>query len=286
MNFPESILLFGGTGHLGRDVIRALLPTGALLRIASRQPCPPGVSDRLQWVQTDLVTGRGVAESLRGIDAILFCAGAPKNHAAVEVDGLRRLLAGTRQSGVAHFLFVSIVGIDHLPIPYYRTKLTAEALVSESGVPWSILRATQFHYFIDLLFSTVARVPFVIPVPKGFHVQPVATEDVAARLVASLGEGPRGRLKDFCGPEILSLPQAAGIWKQARALRKSVVPIPVPGKTAAAFRQGHNTNPQGDRGAITWPQWLTRKYGQTRSHWAAGLADPSGTENHRSSPYA
>jgi uncharacterized protein YbjT (DUF2867 family) len=265
MNLPKKILLFGGTGHLGRDVTRALLPSGALLRIASRQPRPPGTDERIEWAETDLVTGRGVAESVRGIEAILFCAGAANNHAAVEVEGLRRLLDAAREARIAHFLFVSIVGIEHLPVPYYRTKLAAEALVRESGVPWSVLRATQFHYFVDLLLGHLARVPFAIPVPKGFWVQPVGTEDVAARLVLSLGDGPGGLLKDFCGPEIFALPEAAELWKQARGLRKSVLPLAVPGRTATAFRQGYNTNPDGERGVITWSQWLARESGQTQA---------------------
>jgi uncharacterized protein YbjT (DUF2867 family) len=266
MSLPEKILLFGGTGHLGQDVTRALLPSGTLLRIASRQPRPPGTDDRIEWAEADLVTGRGVAESVRGIDAVLFCAGAAKNHAAVEVEGLRRLLDAAREARVAHFLFVSIVGIEHLPVPYYRTKLAAEALVRESGVPWSVLRATQFHYFVDLLLEHLARVPFVIPVPKGFRVQPVGTEDVAARLVRSLGDGPGGLLKDFCGPDIFTLPEAAELWKQARGLRKRVLPLAVPGRTATAFRQGYNTNPGGERGVLTWSQWLTRESGQTQAN--------------------
>lgn len=260
MKLPRNVLLFGGTGHLGRDVTRALLPTGVSLCIASRRARPVETDPRLCWTQADLLTGRGVAESVRGHEAILFCAGAPEKHAAVEILGLRRLLGAAREAAVGHLVFVSIVGIDHLPVPYYRTKLGAEQLIRESGVPFTILRATQFHYFADLLLSGLVRVPFVLPVPKGFCVQPVATEDVAARLVRCLSEGPRGLLRDFCGPEIFTLPEAAALWQQARGLCKPVVPIPIPGKLGAAFRKGHNANPAGELGVLRWSDWLARQY--------------------------
>jgi uncharacterized protein YbjT (DUF2867 family) len=198
------------------------------------------------------------------MEAIVFCAGAPKNSAALEVDGLKRLLASAREAGVAHFVFVSIVGIEQLPVPYYRVKMAAEELIRQSGVPFSILRATQFHYFVAMLLSTLSRVPFVLAVPKGFRVQPVATEDVAERLIRCLGDGPGGLLQDFCGPEIFSLRETAGSWMQARNVRKPVVELPVPGKLGTAFRAGHNTNAQGELGTRTWGDWLAREYRAAR----------------------
>ncbi|MBL9128924.1 MAG: NAD(P)H-binding protein [Verrucomicrobiales bacterium] len=260
MQDSTSILVFGGTGHLGRDVVHALLRTGASLRVASRRTRPVASDSRIGWTETDLLTGRGVAESVRGVRTILFCAGSPKQHAAVEIEGMRRLLTEAQEQGVAHFVFVSIVGIDHLPVPYYRTKLAAERLIRESGVPFTILRATQFHYFVDLLLSALARAPFVLPLPKGFRVQPVATEDVANRLVRCLADGPRGLLKDFCGPELFSMPEAAALWNQVRGLRKRVLQIPIPGRLGAAFREGHNTNPAGELGVLRWSDWLAREY--------------------------
>jgi uncharacterized protein YbjT (DUF2867 family) len=257
---PASILILGGTGHLGRDLLAALARGDVALR-AARRPTSPARSDgRVEWVEADLVSGAGVAESVRGMEAIVFCAGTPKNSAALEVEGLKRLLTAARDAGVAHFIFVSIVGIERLPVPYYRVKLAAEEVIRQSGVPFSILRATQFHYFVAMLLSSLNRVPFVLPVPKGFRVQPVATEDVAERLVRALADGPRGLLRDFCGPEIFSLSEVARPWMQARSVSKPIVELPVPGKLGAAFREGHNTNAHGELGTRTWPDWLAREY--------------------------
>lgn len=260
MNEDVDILLFGGTGHLGRELLQTLLLMGFPVRVASRQSRPAETPGAVQWAETDLATGRGLMESVRGTKTIFFCAGNPKHHAAVEIQGLRRLLNAADKEGVSHFIFVSIVGIEHLPVPYYRTKLEAERLIRESGVPHTILRATQFHYFVAQLLAGVARFPFVLPVPSGFSVQPVATGDVAARLVHCVGDGPRGQLPDFCGPEIFSIAEAAKLWQQARGLRRPILSLPIPGGIGAAFRAGHNTNPAGELGAMRWSQWLARAY--------------------------
>jgi uncharacterized protein YbjT (DUF2867 family) len=264
MKQDVDILLFGGTGHLGQDLLQTLLLMGFSIRVASRRARPAETPRALHWAEMDLATGRGLRESVRGARTIFFCAANPKNHAAVEVVGMRRLLEAAKSEGVSHFIFVSIVGIDHLPVPYYRTKREAERLIRESGVPSTILRATQFHYFVALLLSGLARVPFAMPVPRGFSVQPVATGDVAARLVHCVTDGPRGLLPDFCGPEIFSFTEAAARWKEARGLRKPILPVTIPGRIAAAFREGHNTNPAGELGSMRWSQWLAREYPQTR----------------------
>jgi len=128
--------------------------------------------------------------------------------------------------------------------------------VAESGVPYSILRATQFHYFVDLLLGAAARFPFGPPLPAGFQVQSVATEDVADRLVRAIAEGPQGLLRDFAGPEPMTLADAASAWKAARGIRKPTIQIPVPGRLGAAFRAGYNTAPDGEQGVIGWRQWL------------------------------
>ena len=98
--------------------------------------------------------------------------------------------------------------------------------------------------------------PLVLPVPAGFLVQPVEVSEVAERLMRCLADGPRGRVTDFGGPEVLSFDDAALQWQEARQVRKRVVPIPVLGPMARAIRAGKGTAPQGDKGAISWREWL------------------------------
>ena len=146
--------------------------------------------------------------------------------------------------------------MDEIPFGYYRAKAEAERLVAESGVPYSILRATQFHSFVDQLISTAARVPLVLPLPADFRVQSVAAEEVAARLIGALNGGPSGRLPDFGGPEVMTLGEAARVWKRVRGVQKPVVNVPLFGGLAAGFRAGHNTVPEGEWGAVRWEEWL------------------------------
>ena len=255
-----TVLLFGGTGHLGRDLTHAALSEGISLRVVSRHSRPPNAPEALGWSVADLATGEGVSESLEGEHTVIFAAGNPKNHAAVEVEGMRRLMSSAIDREVAHIIFVSIVGVDRLPVPYYRTKVAAERIIAGAGIPYTILRATQFHYFVDMMLSALGRVPFLLPVPKGFRVQPVATSDVAHRVLRCLAEGPKGLLPDFGGPEVFPVEEAASLWRDAVGSRKAVLPVPVPGGVGSAFRRAYNTNADGELGTLGWREWLAQRY--------------------------
>jgi len=252
------VLVTGGSGHLGRDLVRMAAQEGHDVRVLSRRPGPDDAS--IEWVQADLATGAGLTEAVSGMDAVVHAASAVQDTQVVDVDGTRRLCTVAREAGVGHQVCVSIVGIDDIPFPYYRLKRAAEAEVESGGVPFSILRAAQFHYFVDLLLSQASRVPLVLPVPRGFSVQSIATEDVAAELVEILEGAPRGRTSEIFGPEALTLRDAARQWTKVRGLARPVVEVPVPGATAAGFRKGYNTNPGRPGGRETWRAWLERRY--------------------------
>ncbi|HST63470.1 MAG TPA: NAD(P)H-binding protein [Longimicrobium sp.] len=251
------ILLTGGTGGLGRELVRAAEAAGHTVRIASRSARPGDVPAGREWARMDLGTGQGVREALAGADAVIHAASDPRRHAEVDVQGTRRLADAARAAGTPHLVYVSIVGIDDIPFAYYRAKLAAERIVAESGVPHSILRATQFHAFVESMIAGFARVPLVLPLPSGFRFQPVDTGEAADRYVRAAQAGPGGRLTDFGGPEVLTLGKMARAWKAARGIRKPVVPLPLPGGVAAAFREGRNTlRTGGERGTVRWEDWL------------------------------
>ena len=189
-----------------------------------------------------------------------LAASDSRNARAVDVEGTRRLVGVARSTRVKHLVYVSIVGVDRIPFGYYQAKLEAERLIAESGVPFSILRATQFHSFVALLLNEVARYPFIMPIPQGFFVQSVAMEDLAARLCRALDEPPTGRVQDFGGPEVLPVEEVAAQWINRGGRVAAVRPLSIylPGNIAAAFRAGYNTCPDGERGTETWRDWLKR----------------------------
>lgn len=251
------ILLTGGTGALGREVVRAAEAAGHTVRIASRRARPADVPATREWARMDVETGDGVRQALDGVDGVVHAASDPKRHAAVDVEGTRRLVDAARAAGTPHLVYVSIVGIDRIPFPYYRSKLAAEEIVAASGVPHSILRITQFHSFIDTMTAGMARTPLIFPLPTSFRFQPVDTGEAAARVVRAAQDGPGGRVADFGGPEVLTWAQIARPWKEARGIGKPVVPLPLPGLVAAAFRAGMATLRDGaERGTLRWEDWL------------------------------
>jgi uncharacterized protein YbjT (DUF2867 family) len=236
------------------------MAAGHSIRLMSRRRRPASENSRSTSVVGNLATGAGLSEAVADIEAIVHAASDPRKAREVDVQGTRRLVEAARAAGVAHIAYVSIVGVDRIPYRYYESKLEAERVLAKSGVPYSILRATQFHSFVSWLLAQVARFPMFMPIPLGFHVQSVATEEVAARLCRALDDGPAGMLRDFAGPEIMPIETAAQVWSAHRPQRwlTTIVPIYLPGKTAAAFRAGYNTAPDGERGTLTWREWLVR----------------------------
>ena len=251
------ILVTGATGHLGRDFVRAAAARGHALRLLSRRPAP--ADSPLPWVTGDLNTGAGLSAAVEGVQAVVHAASDPHNAASADVEGTHRLARAARNVGVAHFVLVSIVGIDRIPLGYYRHKLAAERRLADSGVPYSILRASQFHYFVDLQLRQLARIPLLLPIPAGFRLQSIGTADVAAELWKVVTGYPVGLLPDLAGPEPMTLTEAARTWVAVRGLRKRIVPLPVPGALAAGFRAGRNTAPDRPQGQETWRAWLERE---------------------------
>ena len=257
-----NVLVTGGTGTLGREVVRALTAAGHRAVTMSRKPAPDAAAAP-RWATADIVTGEGLAAAVADMDVILHAASDPRGDPAADEEGTRRLAAAARAVRVGHLIFVSIVGIDRIPLPYYVRKLAAERALAGSGQPFSILRATQFHSFIDVLLRKAATaVPLVMPLPAGYFVQSVGLEDVAARLLRSIADGPCGLLPDFGGPERMTARQAARIWQAARGIHKPLVPFPSFSAVAGGFRGGHNTlpadTPPENRGQLSWREWLAR----------------------------
>ena len=255
------VLVTGGTGRLGRALVPLLSGAGHDVRILSRvHRTGPGLHQ--SCIVGDLTTGVGLSEAVADIDVIIHAASNSRNAGAVDVEGTQRLIDVARTAGVKHLLYVSIVGVDRIPYAYYQRKLAVERMIAESDVPFSILRATQFHSFVDFLLGEAVKYPFnIMPIPSGFFVQSVAVEEVAARVCRAVDDGPNGRLRDFGGPEVLPVEEVTTAWLDRNQLRWAgvwAIPIYLPGKIAEAFRAGYNTCPDGERGTETWRDWLKR----------------------------
>lgn len=253
------VLVTGGAGGFGRALVPRLTSRGYTVRILSRQPAPTDVTT--EWSQADIASGAGLAAALAGVDVIVHAASSPAKHThQIDVEGTRRLLQAARAAEVAHIAYISIVGIDQIPLAYYRHKLAAEALVSDSRLPWSILRATQFHTLIDGLLRVANRLPLVL-LPTDLRYQPIDVGEAAERMAEVVATGPAGRVADIGGPEVLTLGTLAREWMLARGRQRRIMHLPAPGAFAAALRQGRNTtSPDLGYGRITWADWLRKTY--------------------------
>jgi uncharacterized protein YbjT (DUF2867 family) len=242
---------------LGRELVPRLLDQGYIVRVMSRHTASR--TDRsVEWAQADLESGSGLAQAVAGVDTVVHAASSPfKRTWRVDVEGTRRLLGAARAAGVGHIAYISIVGIEHIAFGYYRAKVAAETLVREAGLPWSILRATQFYTLIDSLLRIVDRLPLFL-LPTDFQIQPIDAGEAAARLTECVAAGPGGRLPDIGGPEVFRLGDMAQTWLAARQQPRRLVHLPVPGAFATAVRQGKLTCPESRYGRITWAEWLQK----------------------------
>jgi uncharacterized protein YbjT (DUF2867 family) len=252
------VLVTGGVGGFGRALVPRLADRGYTVRILSRRLAPAGLTT--EWAQADIESGAGLAAALVGVHVVVHAASSPGKHTReIDVEGTRRLLHAARAAEVAHFAYISIVGIDQIPFAYYRHKLAAEALVSDSRLPWSILRATQFHTLIDTFLRSADRLPLLL-LPTDLQFQPIDAGEAAERMGEVVVAGPAGRLPDIGGPEVLTLGAMARDWMRARGRQRRIVHLPAPGAFAAALRQGRNTSPDQRYGLITWADWLRKTY--------------------------
>jgi len=154
-----------------------------------------------------------------------------------------------------HLVYVSIVGVDRVPFAFYRRRLADEHLIAASGLPWTVLRATQFHDLIAVLLRFLAKPP-VMALPAGWSFQPVDVRDVADRLTDLALSEPAGRAPDFAGPQVRTVGDLARTYLSMVDKRRPVVPVRLPGALFRAFRSGANLAPQNASGRITFEEYL------------------------------
>ena len=244
----EPIVVTGATGVLGREVVARLVEADRPVRRTSRTA--PAVAH--DWMHADLLTGEGLPAALRGAGAVVHCATSQNRNK--DVIAVQNLIEVARREDDAHLLYISIVGVDRVPYPYYRGKLDSERLIADSGLPFTILRATQFHDLLRALFAWASKSP-LMPVPA-ISFQPVDVAVVADRLAALAVGSPAGRVDDMGGPQVRTATDLARAYLAATGRRRQVVGVRLPGKAFRAFRAGGHLAPDHAAGGLTFEQYL------------------------------
>jgi uncharacterized protein YbjT (DUF2867 family) len=256
------VLVTGGTGTLGRLVVERLVAAGHAVRVVARNTPERAVAGA-EFVTGDLATGEGIDDAVAGVEIVVHCAGGAKG----DDDKARNLVAAAIRSGVRHLVYISVVGADRIPVVsgidrnmfgYFESKRAAEVIIEESGIPWTTLRATQFHDIVFMVAEQMAKLP-VIPMPRGLRIQPVDAGEVADRLVELALGAPAGLVPDLAGPSVYDMKVLIRGYLHATDRRRPILPIALPGRAAHAMVAGANLSPEHADGHRTWEEFLAKR---------------------------
>jgi uncharacterized protein YbjT (DUF2867 family) len=193
------IIVIGGTGLIGSKVVEKLARQGHEVIAAAPNT---GVNT---------VTGEGLSEVLAGAEVVVDVANSPSFEDGPAMDFFqtagRNVAAAEAAAGVRHHVALSVVGTDRLQASgYFRAKLAQEAIIKGSGIPYTIVHATQFFEFIRSIpsFSTKDGAVHLPPV----RFQPIAADDVAAAVAEAALSTPANRIVEVGGPETFGLDEA------------------------------------------------------------------------------
>ncbi len=242
------IAVIGGTGLIGSQVVKILNASG-------HEAVPHSPSTGL-----DLLSGRGLAEALKGADVVLNLTNSPTFDDASPTffqKTMDNLLMAANGAGVGHAVILSIVGADRVPgLVYYRAKVLQEDILKAGPAPYSIVRATQFFEFIDAVLAETAdentvRLPATL-------VQPIASAEVA-QAVADVSVGtPLEGTRDIAGPEVFALDELGKITLAAHGDHRTVVTDNSAGMFAAASGDALTAGDSAVIAKTGYREWLAR----------------------------
>jgi uncharacterized protein YbjT (DUF2867 family) len=249
----STILVTGGTGTLGRLVTPMLLDAGYKVRILSRSSRDAAAG--IDYVTGDLLAGEGIESAVDGVEVVLHLAGGQKGDDVAT----RNLVKAAARAEVQQLVYISVIGADRVPLAWLKSKMAAEQAVAESGVPWTTLRAAQFHSLTLTMVRGMAKLP-VVPIPGGLRLQPVDARDVAARLVELVVGGPAGLVPDLAGPKVYALGDLIRGYLKATGKHRLTMPIRIPGKVGRSYRAGENLTLEGATVAErSWEEFLAER---------------------------
>jgi uncharacterized protein YbjT (DUF2867 family) len=243
----RTIAVAGGTGVVGRHAVEAVRAAGHVPVILSRST---GV---------DLLTGTGLDAALAGADAVIDTSNITTLSAAAATTFFTRatgnLVAAAARAGVGHLVVLSIVGIDRMPHDYYAGKVAQERVVANSTVPWTILRATQFHEFAAQLFDRAKLGPLHVA-PRA-RVRPIAAREVGTRLAELAAVPAQGRATDLGGPREERLDEMVKAFARRTGHRGWIPSVSLPGAQMKGMRAGLALPASGAvLGTQTFAAWL------------------------------
>jgi len=255
------ILVTGGTGTLGQSVVHQLLAQHHQVCVLSSQQ-NPSLPKGIHIFKGDLAANAGLREATENAAIIIHCASNPKASQKTDIDGIHNLLGAIEKNRAQHFIYISIVDVDKSTYPYYGSKRTVEKIIAESGIPYSILRTTQFH---NLVLNIIQQFTSnsnnrIIQIPQGMRFQSIDVNEVASLLIELVKTAPAGLLPNAGGPQVLTFEEMAQAYLDVFKRTDVLQPMPVEGERFDLFRSGINLCPENVCGRITWEEFLHHQF--------------------------
>jgi len=244
------IVVIGGTGLIGSQVVANLRQQGHEVVAASPSS---GVN---------AVTGEGLATALAGAQVVVDVSNSPsfEDQPVMEFfeKSTRNLLAAAKAAGVRHYVALSVVGTElMLAGGYFRAKLAQEKLIKAGGVPYTVVRATQFFEFVKSIAYVATQGP-VVRVPAAL-MQPMASADVALAVATVAAAAPANGTVEIAGPEPIRMDTLIRTFLQATGDARSVVTDPQAGYFGNIPVNDHSLVPSGPKprlGRVRFGDWL------------------------------
>lgn len=216
------VAVIGGTGLVGSQVVEKLNAAGH-----EAVPCSKSTG-------VDVLSGQGLDEAVAGADVVVNLTNSPtfdEASLAFFRTSMDNLVAAAKKGGAGHFVVLSIVGVDRVPeLDYYRAKLLQENILAAGGIPYSIVRATQFMDFMDAVISMTADADSVrLPATP---IQPIASRDVAAAVADVAAGPPLDGIRNIAGPDVFPLDELGRITLSRKGDSRTVVTDPTAGMFA------------------------------------------------------
>jgi uncharacterized protein YbjT (DUF2867 family) len=243
------IVVIGGTGLIGSKTVGVLRQGGHEVVAASPQS---GINS---------ITGAGLKEAIAGARVVIDLANSPsfEDKAVLEFFATsgRNVLAAEAAAGVRHHVALSIVGIDRSDNGYFRAKVAQEKLIVSSGIPYTIIRSTQFLEFLGAIADSSAD-GNIVRLPPGLF-QPIAADDVAAFVADTALAAPRSGIVEIAGPERAPFNEIVARYLKAIGDPREVVSDPEARYFGGRVEE-RSLVPLGEArlGRIAFDEWLRR----------------------------